>query len=77
MTPYTSLYAFFNTVQQEILEKIRQKRPSGSSSGIYFRQKSAVARLLFVRSVVALLCIASLHKHEDYVPTLVVLWKKN
>ena len=41
------------TVQQEMFvsEKFRQKRPSGSSSGIYFRQTSVVARLLFGRSV--------------------------
>ena len=40
------------TVWQEIFhsEKFRQKRPSGSSSGIYFRQTSVVARLLFGRS---------------------------
>ena len=41
------------TVKQEIFvsEKFRQKRPSGSSSGIYFRQTSVVARCsLVVRS---------------------------
>ena len=39
------------TVLQEIFvsEKFRQKRPSGSSSGLYFRQKPVVARLLFAR----------------------------
>ena len=56
------------TVQQEIFvsEKFRQKRPSGSSSGIYFRQMSVVAHLLFGRSVVALLLIVYLHIHEPF-----------
>ena len=56
------------TVQQEIFvsEKFRQKRPSGSSSGTYFRQKPVVARLLFARSVVALLLIVYLHIHEYF-----------
>ena len=49
-----------------ISEKFRQKRPSGSSSGIYFRQKPVVARLLFARSVVALLLIVYLHMHEYF-----------
>ena len=54
---------FMATVQQEIFvsKKIRQKRPSGSSSGVYFRQTSVVARLFFRRSVAALL-------HFGYLP---------
>ena len=46
--------------------KFRQKRPSGSSSGIYFRQKPVVARFLFARSVVALLLIVYFHIHEYF-----------
>ena len=37
--------------------KISSKRPSGSSSGIYFRQVPVFSRLLFDRSVIALLLI--------------------
>ena len=65
---------FSDTVQQEIFvsEKFRQKRPSGSSSGIYFRQTPVVARLLFGRSVVALLLIVYLRISD---PTLIVYKK--
>ena len=55
-------------VKQDIFvsEKFRQKRPSDSSSGIFFRQTSGVARLLFDRSVVALLLIVYLHIHDGF-----------
>ena len=55
------------TVQQEVFvsKKFRQQRPSGSLSGIYFSQTSAVACLLFGRSVVALLLIVYLQIHES------------
>ena len=56
------------TVHLEIFvsEKFRQKRLSGSSSGTYFRQTSVVTRLLFGRSVVALLLIVYLHIHDPF-----------
>ena len=54
--------------------KISSKRPSGSSSGIYFRQVLVFARLLFDRSVVALLLIVYLPIHESIsYSTLVVI----
>ena len=56
--------------------KISSKRPSGSSSGIYFRQVLVFARLLFVRSVVTLLLIVYLPIHESIsYSTLVVIEK--
>ena len=56
--------------------KISPKRPSGSSSGIYFRQVPVFARLLFDRSVVALLLIIYLSIHESIsYSTLVVIEK--
>ena len=56
--------------------KILSKRPSGSSSGIYFRQVLVFARLLFDRSVVALLLIVYLPIHESIsYSTLVVIDK--
>ena len=63
-----SFFSSFPTVQQEIFvsEKFRQKRPSGSSSGIYFRQTSAVTRLLTGCSVVALLLSVYFHIHECF-----------
>ena len=58
-----------STVKQEIFvsEKFRQTRPSGSSSDfylIYNSQTSIVARLLFDRSVIALLLIVYIRIHE-------------
>ena len=54
--------------------KISSKRPSGSSSGIYFRQVPVFARLLFDRSVVTLLLIVYLPIHESIsYSTLVVI----
>ena len=67
-----------STEKQEIFvsEKFRQKRPSGSSSGIYFRQVPVFARLLFDHSVVALLLIVYLPIHESIsCSTLVVIEK--
>ena len=57
--------------------KISSKRPSGSSSGIYFHQVLVFARfLLFDRSVVALLLIVYLPIHESIsYSTLVVIEK--
>ena len=56
--------------------KISSKRLSGSSSGIYFRQVPVFARLLFDRSVVALLLIVYLPIHESIsYSTLVVIDK--
>ena len=40
----------------------------------FFRQKSAVARLLFVRSVVALLLIVSLPIHEYFCANMQHSW---
>ena len=53
------------TVQQKIFvsEKFRQKRPSGSSSGIYFRQTSGRS-FVFGRSV--RLLIVYLHIHDYF-----------
>ena len=45
--------------------KMPSTQLSGSSSGIYFRQTSAVACLLFGRSVIALLLIVYLQIHES------------
>ena len=45
--------------------KISSKRPSGSSSGIYFRQVPVFTHLLFDRSVVARLLIVYLPIHES------------
>ena len=56
--------------------KISSKRPSGSSSGIYFRQVPVFARLLFDFSVVALLLIVYLPTDESIsYSTLVVIEK--
>ena len=46
--------------------KFRQKRPSGTWSGICFRQTPGVDRLLFSRPVVALLLIVYFHSHEYF-----------
>ena len=55
---------------------ISSKRPSGTSSGIYFRQVPVFTRLLFDRSVVALLLIVYLPIHESIsYSTLVVIEK--
>ena len=66
-----------HTVQQEIFvsEKFRQKRPSGSSSGIYCRQTSVVACCSsVVRS--SLCCLSFIFTFMNISdPTLVVLWK--
>ena len=69
----------FPTVQHEIFisENFRQKLPSGSLSGIYIHQTSVVARLLFSRSVVALLLIVYLHIHEHFWSHTCGFWKKN
>ena len=48
------------------LRKIRQKRPSGSLSGIYFRQMSVVACLLAGCSAVAFLLTVYFHIHECF-----------
>ena len=45
--------------------KISSKRPSGNSSGIYFRQVLAFIRVLFDCSVVALLLVVYLLIHES------------
>ena len=55
-------------------KNFRQKRPSGSSSLIYFRQTLVVACLLFDLSVVALLLIVYLRIHE-YFWSPCGLWK--
>ena len=56
--------------------KISSKRPSGSSSGIYFCQVPVFARLLFHRSVIAPLLIVYLPIHESIsYSTLVVIEK--
>ena len=55
--------------------KFRQKRPSGSSSGIYFRQTSVIACLPLWSIVrLSLFCLSFIMNISD--PTLVVLWKK-
>ena len=41
-----------------------QKRPSGCSSGIYFRQTPVGSRLLFSRSIVALLIVIYFYIHD-------------
>ena len=67
------LYCIAGSFRQR---KISSKRPSGSSSGIYFRQVLVFARLLFDRSVVALLLIVYLPIHESIsYSTLVVIEK--
>ena len=55
-----------NYIQQELFvsEKFRQKRPSGCSSGIYFRQTLVGSRLLFSRSIVALLIVVHFYIHD-------------
>ena len=50
-------------------KNFRQKRPSGSSSGIYFRQKPVVARLLFAR-----LLVKNISQEFNLVKKL--LWRK-
>ena len=52
--------------------KISSKRPSGSSSGIYFRQVP-----VFARSVVALLLIVYLPIHESISYSTLVVIEKN
>ena len=67
-----------NTVSQEIFvsEKFRQKGPSGSSSGIYFRQTSVIACCSsVVRS--SLCCLSFIFTFMNiFDPTLVVLQKQ-
>ena len=66
-----------STVQQEIFvsEKFRQERPSGSSSGMYFRQTSVVAHLLAGCSLVTLLLTVIFTFMNVSDPTLLVCEK--
>ena len=62
------LYIAGNFRQRKISSKATrqavQKRLSGSSSGIYFRQTPVGSRLLFSRSIVALLIVVYFSIHD-------------